>query len=312
VSWRALRWVVALVLATAAIGAPGAFAQTPAPSDGDGTVAGQQPSPEQDGKPAAPKPPPAEPKSEDPAPAKPTPEEPKAAKPEPAKPEPVKPEPKTVKPKPTEPKAAKPAPEPKAVKPKPEAPKAAEPKPAELKVPKPAPQALKPATPATDAEHGTPAESKATPQLTVAKAKPPTAKDPRPSHAAAASRQATGSPTPRANRAAVPHATTTYIPATTTYVPEGNHVRASSHQPPAAVVADPSPAPARRTPAPRLAVASAAAAPSVDRRRTALPSLTARSADDTLTLLLAIAIVGLVALLWVREFSRGARPRRYI
>jgi hypothetical protein len=310
-----LRGAVAFVLAAAAIGAPGAFAQTPVPSDGDGTVAGQQPGPEQDGERAAPNPPPGEPKTEDPAPAKPKPEEPKAAKPAPAKPPPAKPEPKvaklapqepkTVKPEPAEPKAAKPAPEPKAAKPKPEAPKATKPTPAERNVPKPAPPAPKSAGPATDAEHGTPAVPNATRSLTVAKAKPPTAKDPAPSHAAAVPRQATGPPTPRANRAAVAHATTTYLA-------EAKHVRASPHQPPAAVVADPAPAPARRTPASRLEVATAAAAPSGDGRRTALPNLTARAADDTLTLLLAIAIVGLVALLWVRELSRETRTRRYI
>jgi len=302
VSRRALGAVVTLVLAAAVIGAPGAFAQTPAPSDGDDTVAGQQPGPEQDGKAAAPKPPPAEPKSQDAAPVKPKPEEPKAAKPPPAKPQPAKPEPKAAKPAPAEPKAPKPAPaEPKAAKPKPASPEA----------PKPAPQAPKPATSATDAVRRTPAEPQATASLPVARATPPTAKDPRPtakdpreSLVAAAPRHATGPPTLRANQPAVPHATTTYVP-------EAKHARASPHQPSAAGVTDPSPAPTRRTPASRLGVASATAAASVDRRRTALPTLTARPADAPLTLLLAIAVVGLVALLFVREFSRGTRSRRY-
>jgi hypothetical protein len=344
VSSRGLGAVSALLLAAAAAGAPSAFAQTPVPSDGDGTVAGQQPGavapastkgdmpkaevpkppdkPKLDSaKPAKPAPKPVEPaptpvkpaptatspKPKSAKPAKPAPKPVEAAKPRPDSPKPAKPAPTATSPKP---KPAKPAPKATRPKPKPAKPAKPAPKPVEAAKPppgsptpaKPAEKPPKPATP-DNAEPGAPVALPTTPALAAATAQPGTAdrrhSRPRPPKVKL----------PREPASSAQPGLMAASPATTVRVTAAASVRASPGRPAGPAFADPPPPP-HPTPMPRFEIASATETGLDARQRAALPSLTAQSGNNTLTLLfLAIGLVG--AVVSGCGLARGpASPRR--
>jgi hypothetical protein len=290
--------VSALLLAAAAAGAPSAFAQTPVPSDGDGTVAGQQPgavapaSTKGDMPKAEVPKPPDKPKLDSAKPAKPAPKPVEAAKPRPDSPKPAKPAPTATSPKP---KPAKPAPKATRPKPKPAKPAKPAPKPVEAAKPppgsptpaKPAEKPPKPATP-DNAEPGAPVALPTTPALAAATAQPGTAdrrhSRPRPPKVKL----------PREPASSAQPGLMAASPATTVRVTAAASVRASPGRPAGPAFADPPPPPHPK-PMPRFEIASATETGLDARQRAALPSLMAQSGNDTLTLLLlAIGSVGVV------------------
>ena len=283
VSSRGLGWVSALVLAAVAAGAPSAFAQTPVPSDGDGTVVGQQPGTvAQSGTEGD------MPKAEVPKP----PDKPKLDSPKPAKPAP----------KPVEPAPTAPSPKPKPAKPAPEPVEAAKPTPDSPKPAKPAEQPPTPATP-DNADPGAPVALPTTPAPAAATPQPGTAdrRHPRPRPPKVKLPREPASPAQPGPRAA--------SQATTVRVTAAASVRAAPGPPAGPAFVDP-PAPPHRKPMARAEIASATETGLDERQRAALPSLTAQSGNDPLTLLLlAIGLVG--AVVGAHGLARGpASPRR--